>query len=126
MKWMLLGAALALQAQVTYEDLKKADPKEWLHYNGQYHSQRHSLLKQVHTGNVKNLAAKWIYHVRGAERLESVPIVSGGVMYVSQPNEVHALDARTGRLIWQWTREPALQNGPNRGVAVYGNSKLHY
>lgn len=122
MRWVfMLWVALGLQAQVTYEDLKKADATNWLHYNGQYHSQRHSLLRQVHTGNVKNLTAKWIYHVRGAERLESVPIVTGGVMYVSQPNEVHALDARTGRQIWQWTREPALQNGPNRGVAVYGN-----
>ncbi|MBL8179964.1 MAG: PQQ-dependent dehydrogenase, methanol/ethanol family [Bryobacterales bacterium] len=117
----LLAAALVLHAQVSYQDLKNAGPANWLHYNGQYHSQRHSLLKQVNTANVKNLAAQWIYHLRGAERLESVPIVVNGVMYVSQPNEVHALDARTGRLIWQWNREPALQNGPNRGVAVYAN-----
>ncbi|MBI3683723.1 MAG: PQQ-dependent dehydrogenase, methanol/ethanol family [Acidobacteria bacterium] len=111
----------ALHAQVTYDDLLKADPKNWLHYSGQYHSQRHSLLKQIDTGNIKTLSAAWIYHIEGARRLESVPIVVDGVMYVSQPNEVHALDARTGRLIWDWHRQPALQRGPNRGVAVYGN-----
>ncbi|MBK5290454.1 MAG: PQQ-dependent dehydrogenase, methanol/ethanol family [Acidobacteriia bacterium] len=113
--------AAAAFAQVTYDDLKKADPKSWLHYNGQYHSQRHSLLGQINTGNVKSLAAKWLYNVPGARRLETVPLVVNGVMYLSQPNEVHALDARTGRLIWQWSRQPALQKGPNRGVAVYGN-----
>lgn len=116
-----LALATLAPAQVTYDDLKKADPRNWLHYNGQYHSQRHSLLKQIHLGNVRNLVPQWIYHVNEARRLESVPIVVDGVMYVSQPNEVHALDARTGRLIWLWQREPAIQKGPNRGVAVYGN-----
>jgi alcohol dehydrogenase (cytochrome c) len=116
--WIFL-APLAL-AQVTYEDLKKADPGNWLHYSGQYHAQRHSLLNQVHTGNVKNLVPAWIYHVRGANRLESVPIFVDGVLYLSQTNEVHALDGRTGRLIWEYRRQ-ARQRGPNRGIAVYGN-----
>src|SRR5262245_36681010 len=113
--------ALQLPAQVTSDDLKRADPANWLHYNGQYHSQRHSLLKQINTGNVKDLTAKWIFHVREGRRLEAVPIVVDGIMYFSQPNEVMALDARTGRQIWEWQREPAIQKGPNRGVAVHGN-----
>ena len=48
-----------------------------------------------------DLVASWVYHVPGASRLESVPVVVDGVMYVSQPNEVYALDGRSGRLIWQ-------------------------
>ncbi|HUQ95887.1 MAG TPA: PQQ-dependent dehydrogenase, methanol/ethanol family [Bryobacteraceae bacterium] len=120
-KALLVLCAGALAAQVGYEDLKKADPRNWLHYSGQYHSQRHTLLNQVNTGNVKQLAAKWIHHIPESRRLESVPIVVDGVMYVSQPNEVYALDARTGRRIWEWRRQPALLKGPNRGVAVYAN-----
>jgi alcohol dehydrogenase (cytochrome c) len=116
---LLLAAPLAL-AQVTPDDLRKADPQNWLHYSGQYHSHRHSLLDQVSTRTVKNLVPQWIYHMRGANRLESVPIVVNGVMYVSQPNEVHALDGRTGRLIWEWRRQAPLR-GPSRGVAVHGN-----
>jgi len=108
-------------AQVRYEDLLKADPANWLTYSGSYDAQRHSLLKQIHTGNVRALVPQWIYHVPGGSRLESVPLVVNGVMYLSQPNEVHALDARTGRLIWQYRREPAIRRGPNRGVAVYNN-----
>ena len=53
--------------------------------------------------------------------MESVTIVSNGVLYISQPNDVFAMDAATGRQIWEWHRTPAIQNGPNRGVAVYGN-----
>ncbi len=110
-----------LSAQVTYDQLRKAAPDTWLHYNGQYNSQRHSLLDQVNTRNAKKLAAQWIHHIPEARRLESVPIVVDGVMYVSQPNEVYALDARTGRQIWQYRHQPALTKGPNRGVAVYGH-----
>ncbi len=116
-----LPASAAAQAQVTYDDLRKADPKDWLTYQGNYNAQRHSLLKQVHTGNVADLTPAWIYHIPNANRLESVPLVVDGVMYISQPNEVYALDARTGRPIWVYNHEPALQRGPNRGVAVYGN-----
>lgn len=115
---LLAAAALA---QVSYEDLLLADPRNWLSYSGSFHAQRHSLLKQVHTGNVTDLVARWVYRVPGANRLESVPVVVGGVMYISQPNEVYALDGRSGRLIWQYQHQPALQNGPNRGVAVLGN-----
>ena len=118
---LLVSVGLSLTAQVTYDDLLKADPKNWVHYSGQYHAQRHSLLKQVHTGNAKDLVPKWIFGVPAARRLQTVPIVVDGVMYLSQPNEVYALDARTGRQIWDYHRQPALQRGPNRGVAVYGN-----
>jgi len=115
-----VGPAFAL-AQVTTEMLLKKPGDNWLSYSGSYDAQRHSPLKQIHTGNVRDLVPKWMYHIRGASRLESVPIVVDGVMYVSQPNEVYALDGRTGRLIWEYHRQPALQKGPNRGVAVYGN-----
>jgi alcohol dehydrogenase (cytochrome c) len=117
---ILLGLAPAA-AQVDYEQLRKADPANWLSYSGSYNSQRHSLLKQIHSGNVRDLVPTWIYQMPGSARLESVPVVVDGVMYLSQPNEVHALDARTGRLIWRYRHEPALGKGPNRGVAVYGS-----
>lgn len=117
---LMLAAELAA-AQITYQDLLKADPDNWLTYSGSYNARRHSLLKQIHTDNVSALVPKWIYHIAGASRLESVPIVADGVMYVSQPNEVYALDGRTGRVIWEYHRSPAIQRGPNRGVAVYGS-----
>ncbi len=118
---LCLAAAAAAAAQVTYQDLLKADPANWFTYQGPYHAQRHSLLKQIHTGNVRHLVPQWIYPIRGAARLEGVPVVVDGVMYVTQPNEVYALDARTGRVIWEYRRQPALNKGPNRGVAVYGH-----
>jgi len=108
-------------AQVTYQDLLKAAPHNWLTYSGSFSSQRHSLLKQIRQSNVQALVPTWIFHVPKADHLESVPIVVDGVMYLTQPNEVYALDGRTGRVIWQYRHQPPLGKGPNRGVAVYGN-----
>src|SRR5262245_14654603 len=116
----LISIALG-PAQITYERLLKAGPDNWLTYSGSYNSQRHSALKQVHSGNVGSLTPKWIYHFRGEEQLESVPIVVDGVMYVSDSNRIVALDGRAGRVIWEYRRRPELHRGPNRGVAVFGN-----
>jgi alcohol dehydrogenase (cytochrome c) len=117
--WM---ASLSIAgAQVTYNDLLKPNPSNWLMYSGAYNSQRHSELKQINTGNVKSIAPKWIYHVPGATRLETVPLVVDGVMYISEPNELFAIDGQSGRLIWEYHHEPVIERGPNRGVAVYGN-----
>jgi alcohol dehydrogenase (cytochrome c) len=121
--WSLICSLCILpaSAQVTYQDLRKADPRNWLTYSGSYSSQRHSLLKQIHRGNVASLAPEWIFHVPQAERLEGVPVVVDGVMYVTQAREVYALDGRTGRLIWSYRYPSKAGQGLNRGVAVYGN-----
>ena len=115
-------SSLVLTGSITFsqsfQDLVKPDPSNWLSYSGSFAAQRHSALKQIHTGNVDTLTVKWIYHVARAEELEGVPVVSNGAMYVSQANEVDALDARTGRLIWRYQRA-ARRGGKNRGLAVY-------
>ena len=111
----------SLPAQVTDRQLREAKPADWLHYNGTYDSRRHSALNQIDTANVGALVPKWVFHMPGASHLESVPIVVDGVMYVTQPNEVYALDGRMGRQLWEYHRIPARQKGPNRGVAVWGD-----
>jgi alcohol dehydrogenase (cytochrome c) len=107
--------------QVSYQDLLDPDPADWLTYGRTYDSQRHSPLTQITKENVADLAAAWIFPIPSAGRLQAVPLVVDGVMYVSGPNEVYALDARSGREIWSWRRQPAINRGPNRGVAVLGN-----
>jgi hypothetical protein len=62
-------------AQITYADLLKGDPSNWLSYAGSYDSRRHTLLKQIDTSNVSSLMAKWVYHMPGAQGLEGVPLV---------------------------------------------------
>ena len=41
-------------------------------------------------------------------------------MYIGQYNRVHALDAATGRLIWEYMRQPP-SVGWQRGIGIYGD-----
>jgi alcohol dehydrogenase (cytochrome c) len=98
---------------------------EWLTYSGSYSSHRFSPLTQISPANVTRLRPVWVYQPPGTGSLETTPIVAGGVMYVtSGPTNVAALDLKSGKPIWEWTRPIAasvLNLGfprVNRGVAI--------
>ena len=105
---MLLFTLLSLQiaglpvgAQVSYERLLHAaeEPQNWLTYNGSYNSIHHSALDSITPENVKQLEVDWVFQARSLEKFEAAPLVVDGVMYVTEaPNNVFALDARTGRV----------------------------
>ena len=60
--------------------------------------------------------------------LETVPLVADGIMYATGPNQVFALDARTGHQIWHYSRPRSAglvsdaSLGTNRGVAILGDN----
>jgi alcohol dehydrogenase (cytochrome c) len=115
---------LCLEAQVTDKQLEAPPGRDWLHYNGDYASQRFSQLDQITTANVGSLVNKWTFHVPGSGGLESVPMVVNGVMYLTQPNAIYAVDGKSGRLIWTYHHQLAKvkdREGPHRGAAVYKN-----
>src|SRR6266566_309242 len=100
----LLCLAAVLNAQVSSDRLTKAagEPQNWLTYSGSYMSQRHSALKQITTVNVKNLELKWVFQAQSLQTFEATPLVVDGIMYVTQaPNDVVALDAKSGKPIWK-------------------------
>jgi alcohol dehydrogenase (cytochrome c) len=97
----------------------------WLTYSGSYSSQRFSPLDQIAIDNVGQLKPLWVYQPAGSGPLEGTPIVADGVMYItSGPANVAALDLRSGRPLWQWSRPiaPTVLNlgfpRANRGVAM--------
>jgi alcohol dehydrogenase (cytochrome c) len=117
----ILLIALPASGQVKYDEILQGPGANWLTYHGDYQGSRHSRLKQITRDNVAKLVPKWTYHVEGATHLEAAPLVSNGVMYVTNTNEVDALDARTGRRIWQYRDDQSSQQSPNRGVALLGD-----
>ena len=54
-------------------------------------------------------------------RLAGTPLVVNGLMYITAPDKVWALDARTGKTLWNytWTSKGGIHLG-NRGVAILG------
>ena len=121
-------ATASIPGGVTYDQLRNsnAQPQNWMHYWGNYQGTHYSALKEVTTANVARLQAKWSTPLAATGTLETQPLVIDGIMYATGPGTVFALDARTGRQIWNFTRQQKARNpneiNPfNRGVAVLGN-----
>ena len=118
----------SLGAQVSYSRLAGAgtDDGQWLSYSGSFRSERFSPLRHISRDNVKRLHPLWLYQPAGTGALETTPIVADGLMYVTTgfPASVVALDLKSGRPVWEWTRPIAdeVHNlgfpRTNRGVAI--------
>ena len=103
-----------------------AEPENWLMYWGDYQSNHFSRLTQVDATNVGQLRTAWTFAMVGESPLEATPLVAAGIMYMTQPGVVVALDARTGVQLWRFTRTQKVKNpneiNPfNRGVAIAGD-----
>ena len=123
-------AAMMLPAQVTYDRILNAhkEPHNWLTYNGTYFSQHHSALDQITLDNVGKLEMTWVFQVRSLDKFQATPLVVDGVMYLTEPpNNVIAVDAKTGRIFWIYEHDLPNPVFPccgrvNRGVAILGDT----
>jgi len=111
---------------VTAERLKNPEAANWLQIRGQYSGWGYSELDQIKPENVKQLQLAWVFATGAGNAHEAAPLVNNGVMYVSAPgNQVIALNAKTGTLLWRYRREiPAssiLMHPVSRGVALFGD-----
>jgi len=125
---LLLFASAPLVAQIKLAESPTADG-QWLMYSGSYSSHRYSPLQQVSADNVAKLRPSWVYQPPGTGALETTPLFANGVLYVTAgPTSVSAVDVRSGKALWEWTRPIAtsvLNLGfprVNRGVAVLDNT----
>jgi alcohol dehydrogenase (cytochrome c) len=107
------------------------DPNNWPQYHRSHNAWRFSPLTQINKGNVKNLKVAWV-HQPGTitHGLQATPIVIDGVMYTIAPdNNVFALDAATGKVLWRYTAklDPVVKEvfygSASRGVTV-GRGKV--
>jgi alcohol dehydrogenase (cytochrome c) len=124
----LLGWVLALTAAVAAQQ-----STNWTTFSGDYTGQRHSALAQITPANVAKLTPRWLFQtdVPGfpGRGLENSPLIVDGVAYITgNNNQAWALDARTGRPIWKYTRtlpanfSASVCCGPvNRGFAMLGD-----
>lgn len=104
-----------------------AEPGNWLAHGRTWSEQRHSPLTQINDGNVGNLELAWYADLDTNRGQEATPIVVDGVMYsTSAWSKVQAVDAQTGRMLWQYDPEVpgiwdvrACCGVQNRGAAVW-------
>ncbi len=126
-------SAISLHGQslpITYDRLLNADqqPGNWLMYSHTYNGWRFSALDRITTQNVNNLGVKWLFQGRSQEKFETTPLVVDGIMYLTRPeNDVFALDAETGRVLWTYSHKNPEKTynccgRVNRGLAILGTS----
>jgi alcohol dehydrogenase (cytochrome c) len=124
------GAVAPVMAQVSAARIERAssEPRNWLTYSGGYDGKRFSSLNQITPANASRLELKWMLQDQAVGTWQSNPLVVDGIMYVTQrPNDVVALDARTGTMFWIYHYTPSPDTkvccgANNRGLAILGNT----
>jgi alcohol dehydrogenase (cytochrome c) len=97
----------------------------WPTYNGDYTGRRYTSLAQITPANISQLRPQWVFHIRESTGLEVTPVVFDGIMFVTSGNDAWALDSRTGRQIWHYSRpitEGLIDDASmhhNRGVGLW-------
>lgn len=124
-------SAHAAGAKVTWDDIRNDDktPGDVLTYGLGLKAQRHSTLKTVNTKNVAGLVPAWSFSFGGEKQRgqESQALVHDGVIYVTASySRIYAIDARTGKRLWEYEARLPEDIRPccdvvNRGAAIYGD-----
>jgi quinohemoprotein ethanol dehydrogenase len=104
-----------------------SEPGNWLSYGRTYSEQRFSPLAKINQSNIRNLGLAWFLDLDTHRGQEATPLVIDGVMYsTSAWSKVQAIDARTGKLLWQYDPKVPGKAGVkaccdtvNRGVAAH-------
>lgn len=116
-----LASPFSLMAQnLSAADLLKPPPNSWPGYHGDYSGRRHSSLTQITPQNVGNLGLAWAFQTNQTATIKSSPLLVDGVLYFTVPDNVWAVDARSGHMLWKFTNPPNPGNHiGQRGVAMY-------
>ncbi len=115
---------------VTDAMLQNPDPNDWLNWRRTLDAQAHSPLNQITADNVGNLRLVWSWALRTGPQ-QTTPLVHDGVLYIANPGEIiHAINAATGDLIWEYERGAEAPGnsfgGPppgrmTRNISIYEN-----
>ena len=116
-----LALSTAARAQAVDEQMLLHPPADsWPGYHGDYSGRRHSSLTQITPQNVRNLSLAWAFQTDQPAQIKSSPLLVNGVVYFTVPENVWAVDARSGRQIWRYTSTTSQGNHiGHRGVAIY-------
>jgi len=115
---------------VTAERLKQPEDGDWLMYRRTYDGWGYSPLSQITTENVGRLKPAWTLQTGQIEGHQAPPIVNSGVMFVATPgNQVLAIDAKKGDLLWRFKRpipeDILLLHPTSRGVGLL-DGKIYF
>jgi len=125
----LIGVSLPAMAWAqTADEIKNAanTPQNVLTYGMSYSQQRFSPLTQINRDTVKRLVPAWSYSMNNNTGEEAQPLVYNGMIYVTSQARTVAVDALTGKEVWNTpleyppdTTRVVCCGIVNRGAAIY-------
>src|SRR5579864_7797594 len=118
---MALAFPGLIRAQGVDEQMLLHPPADsWPEYHGDYSGRRHSSINQITPQNVKNLTLAWAFQTDQPAAIKSSPLLVNGILYFTVPDNIWAVDARSGHQIWHYNA-PTTQGDHigHRGVAMY-------
>lgn len=123
----------ASDRNITDKELSdETNTTDWLAYGRTHSEQRFSPLKDINTKNVSKLKPDWFIDLPDKSDMVGTPLVVDGVMYyVGEMNKTRAIDARTGKMLWEYDPKVAGEIADNkmrrvfwkhnRGLSTYGD-----
>jgi len=120
--WILLAVSTWTHGQgLDPAALLRPPTDTWATYNGDYTGRRFSPLSQIDRGNVGTLGMAWAFQTH-QQAIKSTPLLVNGILYFTVPDNVWAVDARTGQQVWHYHYDS--EGGDHighRGLGMYGN-----
>src|ERR1700736_5930420 len=98
------GSHAAVAQELSAEQLLHPPADSWPLYHGDYSGRRHSALKQITPENVNQLSLAWAFQTEQKAAIKSSPLLVDGVLYFTVPDNVWAVDARSGHMLWHYNR----------------------
>lgn len=99
-----------------------ADPRDWPAYGRTASEARFSPLDAIQRDTVSRLRLAWALNL-DVSSASVTPLAVGGILYVAAGYSiVHAVDAKTGKVVWRWDSEAVKQSGTKlrKGWGVRG------
>ncbi|MDE1177308.1 MAG: acido-empty-quinoprotein group A [Edaphobacter sp.] len=118
------GAAVAQQVDANMLLHPPAD--SWPIYHGDYSGRRNTALVEINQRNVSGMTLAWTFQAQSSQTIKSSPILVDGILYFTLPDNIYAIDARSGHQLWHYTAPPnhAFHIG-QRGVSIL-KDKIYY
>ncbi len=119
---LISNAVTGLAAAQNVEPAQLLHPgvDSWPMYHGDYSGRRHSSLTQISPDNVHDLGLAWAFQSNQTAHIKSSPLLVDGILYFTVPDNIWAVDARSGHQIWHFNHPTTegLHIG-HRGVSIY-------
>ena len=106
----LLSVMFFTAAKFLVQPLPPGSASDWPEYLGGPDRNHYSTLTQINAGNVSQLKMVWQHHTLDSGQIQCNPIVKDGILYgMTATTQPFALNAATGKLIWQREDKTAMK-----------------